>query len=389
MTDTVMEEIIASFEDQVSLIKTFSLLVKGTDISERSVKALANFCFPFMPNLESLTLNLDKLEVSDEAFCFMCRSFELFARNLKFFKINLDVAGLTDMGISTLAEFGLALMVNLESLELNFNYNNNIKQGLVKLFTQIQNCAQKLQALVLSLPGVTLLPEAIELLATGVFPNLKSLARLQLGIYETNITDSEFELLFSGLKGGVLENLSSFVFALYEDGITGQAFDVLSKDIIPQLKSVKTFKCYICNNQNITDENLRRFSGGLQEVGSKIVELMFRFEGTEISNEGVKEFASKTLGEMKSLKDADASFGFNARVNDEGIVNLFDGLEGIVERLSSLQLSLQSTGLTDVGIESFKEKMSESVGHLEKFSFNIADNKVSEENRNFIEKIAH
>jgi len=234
------------------------------------------------------------------------------------------------------------------------------------------------------LRGLNLAPKVIQTLATQVFPNLESLADIYLSLHETGIKDSEFAALFSGLKNGVLKNNKYFGVAIFEPALTGKAFEVLAADILPQLQNVEIFGCYLFGNPNFQDESFIKFNKSWQKVASNIAKIIFKFEHTGITDKGIKEFALKTLPAMKNLKTADISFGNTARLGDEGIVNLFHGFGGHVERLSSLDLSLSYTGVTDVGIEAIKRR--QDLEAWKKFSLDISGTKVSQGNQSFVKQ---
>ena len=383
ITDDTMREILLKFEDQVSQVKSFSFMMNETGISRQSLMALADTCFSFMVNLESLKIDLNSIqELPDAAFCYLCRSLKQCAKNLKFFKIDVGITTITDASIVALAEHGIAHMTNLETLELYFLCNIYLQQALTTLFTQMQHAVKKLQGLILYLPGMQLPKESIEALATHTFPNLQNLVNFNLTFYKTMITDEDFSLLFSGLKGA-LKTLKSFILALCEEVITDKALDTLSNEALPLLTEVENFKLWL-SNAKIGNESFIRFSKKLQAVGGKITDLLLNIEKTQITDDGVNEFALNTLPVLKKLKNVDLKFG-ETGVTDVGIGNLFSGLAGsLKEELSSLNVSLQKTGLTDVGIVSFKEEMAENLERLEKFSVDFSGNHISEDSQFYI-----
>ena len=389
ITNFDMQQILETFEGQVSDVKNFSFIVESTSVSNSSIKTLAEKLFPSMLSLESLKMDLENLEFSNETFCLMCRSFENFATKLKSLKTNLRLPTLNDLSINTLADFGLANMTNLESLDMEFfsNLNHHIQPAVIgNLFGKMQNCVKKLKNFSLAMFHLNLSLEAIQTLATQVFPNLESLTDIDLCLHETGIHDSDFALLFSGLRDGVLKNCKFISVAVYEPtlSLSGNALEALATYIVPQLKNVKIFGCFIFGNERYKDESFIKFNKSWQEVASQIERFILKFENTGITDEGVKEFALKTLPEMKSLTLADISFGNTARLGDEGMADLFDGLGGVIGRLSSLKLSLPNTEITDVGIEAIKKR--EDLDVWKKCSLDISGNKISQENQSFIGK---
>ena len=339
-----------------------------------------------MPSLESVKLALGRAELSDEALCFISCNFEHFASKIKEFQITLRLPKLNNSAINTFADCALAHMTNLENLDLEFySEKDHIVEPavLVNLFDKMKNCVKKLKDFSFSTFDLNLPLEAIQALTTNVFPNLSSLTFLFLGLERNNLTDSEFTLFFSGLKG-VLKEVRYFGLVIKEPVLSDQSFDYLWTNILPQLKSLWGFICYVDGNGKMNDETFIKFNKSFQKVASQITSFTLAFENIGISNKGVKEFALKTLAELKRLKTLDINFGGAAGVKDEGMADLFDGLRGIIGRLRSLKLDLQRTGITDVGIEAIKKRKDLDV--WKKCSLDISGNEISQENQSFVNK---
>jgi len=159
INDTDMRQILEIFEGQVSQVKVFSFKVENTNVSNSSIKTLAEKLLLFMPNLESLKLALDQIVLSNETFCLMCRSFEIFASKLKFLYTTLRLPTLNNSSINTLADFGLGNMINLENLDMDFYSDKNhvVEPAvLVNLFSKMQSCVKKLKNFQLSMFHLTL-----------------------------------------------------------------------------------------------------------------------------------------------------------------------------------------------------------------------------------------
>jgi len=68
-------------------------------------------------------------------------------------------------------------------------------------------------------------------------------------------------------------------------------------------------------------------------------------------------------------------------------VNLFDGIGRIIGGLSSLNLHLPKTEITDVAIQALKERIVPKMNHLYWFNLHVRGNSISEENKSFIADI--
>jgi len=381
ITDSSMELILRSFENQVSQVKHFSWLMSQTQVSNGSLIALGETFLAFMPNLETLKIELHNAQFTETAFCKMCSALEQCASNLKLFKLNMFDASVGHESMLALAKSGLAHMKSLKELEFYFSTNDNIGEGFKFVFTEMQHCAENLQSFILCVPAVTLPTETLEVFATQTFPKLKSLTSLNIAICQTIFTIEGFGLFFSGLKE-IARNLENLTLTLYEEAISDQTLDLFSAEVLPLLRNLKSFRFFLYYGK-IGDESFIRFNKRLQESESQVTDFLLECKQTNISNEGLNEFALRTLPTMKNLQTLEMNFEENS-VEDESIVNLFEGLGGVAGGLKTLSLSLQSTGLTDVGVVGFKEKLAEKIGGLEKLTLDVSENNISEDSKDYI-----
>jgi len=232
--------------------------------------------------------------------------------------------------------------------------------------------------------------------------HLENLLDLQIDFSETEIKDQEF-MLFCENSNWTINKMQSFKLELKNCCVGDEGLTKLNKEMLTKLTKLKALKIYLSgtnitncflqefsvfpslqeirldfSNTKVTGLGIEALSKALSEHARNIRILDMNFGNIEISDQSLKKFAELVLSKMTLLQDLWLTLE-NIQVSSEAIECFFLALQDVAKNLKAFGLNIAGlSNLKDENIETLAERVILKMEKVEKFSFHIADTRVTD-----------
>ena len=327
MGTEIKKELSTKLDEQSSILKSsnfFDLMEEDLSTSLSKVKT-----GPLDDCLQGITQNLDKISGS--------------IKNA-FFQESLSLTHLADkvqskIGEEYKVEAEAGTSQNLGAFQLLTNLKFEAKEGSVSV-TFADGSPQ---------------PTVINLEEWKDIPKIK----LYPGYYD--ITQEDFQLFhYLWYK---LEKLRSVVIKFTTLGISDDVVIKVLPILLNRQKGLEEIEIWF-EDCKLTDKSTNFFFSQVLSKMTDLKQLKIILDSTEITNNCLKVLSDEVLSPTKDLKALEfvRIDLFNTKINDDGVIQLFQS----IERLQEFNIHLQSTNITDRCLESFARNTLPNMKALQK-----------------------
>lgn len=199
-------------------LKTFQLELSGTQITDKSIEALARENLTLMNNLNEFRLFLMNLQITDQGIGTLCADLQGNLKKLKCFELNLFKTQITDKSLFVIGSSVLSNMFNLEECGMSLpNTATNI--GISDLCVNFAQTAKTVKSCRLHLSGTKITDDNVIYLGKKIIPEMIALVDFTLNISYTKITGEGIQELYEALQA-IIQNLATFQLYLIGTKVT-------------------------------------------------------------------------------------------------------------------------------------------------------------------------
>lgn len=344
-------------------IQSINLNLNFTKITDQTIKTFAEYLSTVSNQLENFQLGLYNTDVTDESVSLL---FMAMGR-VREFSLELGHTKITDESIEIFAKKTLLTMKWLESFKLYLYDTAVTDNSIIQLFTNMENVT----SYTLELGGTKITDQTIEVFSRNTLSTMRNIQNLQLGLYNTEVSDQSVSKLFIEMR-----NLKTFSLNLGNTKVTDSSLRLFAKQTVPSMRNLEVFQLYLYNTQ-VTDHSIAYIFRSM----SSIVTFLLDLDNTKITDVSLEQFA-RALQTMSSLQNLQLGL-YNTNVTDKGVSKLFMKMDPIKKFI----LDLGKTKITDASIDAFAMHTLPSMRKLEKFEFYLRNTGVTDHNKRLIAKV--
>jgi len=205
-------------------------------------------------NLQHIHIEANQLGIGDLGPTFIVEKVLPQAKNLKSFSLTLPHCGVGTLSIKALTN---ANLTNLERFKLFLAGVNCSEEDLIQLFNKIPN----IKDLTIAIGDMPIRYETLKLLSNKVLPTLDKVEKLEVGFWNTLLTDEAVHLFLMNLP----KNLKSLVVGIEGTNTSDAAVLEFLDAKIPLLSNLQQLLFYT-SRTNISNEVSER----IQQINQQI-----------------------------------------------------------------------------------------------------------------------
>ena len=210
----------------------------------------------------------------------------------------------------------------------------------------------------------------------ALFPSVGGIQQLMINLTECKFDDTDAKYLFKQVLERMF-NLKSLELVFNLTDITDRSLLMLSRDVLPLMKDLETFKLDLYKVKSISDVGIM----ALFEYMERIKELRLYLQRTSVTDLGLRRIGS-FVSKMNDLRKLEVYLG-GLEITDQGLLDIILNLNNIEE----LHFHAPSTNASDVSIQTLMQVVPYS--KLRKLQFGLKSTYVDPETLQQLQVIAN
>ena len=285
-------------EDACKNIRVLDLNVRNLEISDDSLKRLADSVLINMNFVQELWLGFENIRVSSDAIAWLFLSLQDMARNLKAFGLNLNLTDVTNDNIETLAEKVISKMDQLEKFSLCLGDTQVTDISIENIFLNL--VVKNLKMFILDLNKTPITARGIGIFVKQILPAMNNLQRLELSLEGIQITEVYAEKLFLGIKN-ILKNLQILNLNLNKTNISEKGAQYLSHMLAPgaELEKLSMSFAYLKTRNGFFKHLFETIKNNLVKIKQIKLDLSY----TQVSEQSIDTLLAILSNKSPVLKD--------------------------------------------------------------------------------------
>jgi len=349
---------------KLNRLRSINLNLNNTKISDQTVKTFAEYLSVVASHLESFQLGLYNTDVTDDSVSLLFMAME----RVREFSLELGNTKITDESLEIFAKKTLLTMKWLETFKL-FLYETAVTdRSITELFTNMENVS----TYTLELGGTRITDQSIEVFARNTLNTMRNLQSLQLGLYNTEVSDQSISKLFIDMR-----HIKTFSLNLGNTKVTDNSLRAFAKYTAPSMTQLENFQLYLYNTQ-VSDQSIAHIFRNMDNVVTFLLDL----DNTKITDLSIEAFAHRALQNMDCLQNFQLGL-YNTNVTDKSVAKVFTKMETVKKFI----LDLGKTKITDASIDAFAMNTLPSMRKLERFELYLRNTGVTDHNKRLVAKV--
>jgi len=341
-----------------SKLQSLDLNLTNTEITDQSIKEITDFCSPLLSTLESFKLSLGGTKITDESINKIYTNMS----KCKVFAFNLSETKVSDKSIKIFAQSCLSTMKNLESLSFNLSATRVTDQS----FTEILSALENIKEFIMDLGSTKITDKSLDMLGRIMPTSMKNLTNFELHLDSTHTTNRGLKQIFIPLP-----HVKRYILYLDSTEVTNKGLEIFTKVTLPSFLELEIFEMYLSDTK-VNDQSLKELFSNFKHLREFTLDL----SETKVSDETLQSLANLGLMNMNCLESFELVL-YDTEITDDGLAHICIPSK----HLRRYVLHLDSTGITDYGLEILSQKalrLNESLKVLELHFFDtrITDDSV-------------
>jgi len=313
LPDQLFIEFVDTFLTKIENLKTLSIDLTHTKISNESIKVLSQ---RYLKNykLKNFVLNCSETSIGYEGLRHLDDGLNCLAETLE------DIELLFDSTCIQGEKFldALPLMNQLKALKLSFE-DSQISSGIASsVVLCLQPLLKNLESLELNFNGTGIDDRGLENLSNNIIFHLEKLRYFKFCLGETFVSDDLLLDFFQSL-GPLAPNLVTFELDLHSTRLTNETFKCFCEEALSKMLNLENLKLDLSGTK-ITNVCLKN----LLLPANKLKSLALNLSGNEIHDSGLQTF--KENNNWKNIKSIDFQIG-QTDVTDEALQGFLNTVE--------------------------------------------------------------
>ncbi len=217
-------------------------------------------------------------------------------------------------------------------------------------------------------------------LLSAIFCGIQHVTLLDINLDKCQITANSFLVFCSRILSQAI-CLKSLRLSLYSSGINNACLLALSFSLESLKKNLDSISLDLGHTE-LNDDGIKQIFNLMETV--QVLEL--RLKGTQITDEGLKEFGEKVLGEKLKGKIKELKLDLSkTRITNEGIFSIFKGLE---RGIKVLNIKARRVNITERIVDVLNDEiLGKLEGELEELKMDFDKGKIVRGKESLVEKI--
>ena len=285
-------------------------------------------------------------------------------KEISHLRLDLSSKELTDENLIQFCCDDFLVRKSINSFELNLQGCQISNEALDKVLFSVLKQTETLTSFKLQLAHTSITDKTITMLAKNLLRSMPILEAFQLSLLGTAVTDQSLVQLFVPMP-----KLKNFMLNVSNTKVSNQTIEALGRHSVRTMKTLESFELYTFNTK-VNDEGLTH----LFVVTPSITRYVLGLSGTLITDQGLQAFADHTLPSMQELTSLELYLS-NTKVTDSGLNKIFIDMRTVTDFI----LGLSNTSVTDQTVDRFAKHTMMTFKVLETFELYLFNTEVTDE----------